>query len=389
MGRAIRHWPVIITLFACARASGDGSASAPGAPLSGLSAAELELFTAGRTLFDREFTPEQGLGPAFNERRCSSCHDVPTLGGMGAETVVRATRFENGRCDLLREHGGDLLQQSITDTLRALGFLPERIPATATASVAMVAPPLFGAGLIEAIPENAISRRADPHDNDRDGISGRAGRNSDGRFGRFGRKANFATLDEFIANALLAEMGLTSPAHPEEENLGGQSLPPGVDAAPDPELHADSVALITRFVRLLAAPAPEAPASAAALDSVRRGARYFDQVGCARCHTPAFRTASNVPALHNREVRLYSDLLLHDMGPERASVCAPDASPSEWRTPPLMGLRHRHVFLHDGRTQNVRSAIDAHGGEAAGVVAAFRRLLPEQQDLLVRFLYSL
>lgn len=384
-----RPWPVILALFACARPSTDGTTAAPGAPLPGLSAPELDAFTAGRALFDREFTPAQGLGPAFNDRRCSSCHDVPTIGGMGAEIVHKATRFENGRCDLLSEHGGDLLQQQITDTLRALGFLPERVPASATAAVDMVAPPLFGAGLIEAIPEAAILRRADPDDTDRDGISGRAGRAADGSLGRFGRKANFATVRAFIANALIGEMGLTSAIHPEEERLGGQALPDGVDSARDPEVSADSLELLTRFVMLLAAPEPESPASAPARDSIRSGARHFERLGCAQCHTPAFRTRSDVSALHDREVRLYSDLLVHDMGPERASVCAPDAGPSEWRTPTLMGLRHRHKFLHDGRAQNIRSAIEAHGGEAAGSVAAFRRLSPEQQELLLRFLYSL
>jgi CxxC motif-containing protein (DUF1111 family) len=389
MRRALRPWPVIIALLGCAEANGDGTAPAPGAPLADLSADDIAAFAAGRALFHQEFTPEQGLGPAFNDRRCSSCHDLPTLGGMGAEIVHKATRFENDRCDLLREHGGDLLQQQVTDTARALGFQAERVPPVATSAVDMISPPLFGAGLLEAIPEAAILRRADPDDANRDGISGRPGRTADGRLGRFGRKANFASLDAFIATALLGEMGLTSPLQPHEETLGGKTLPPGVDPAPDPEVNAESFALLVGFVRLLAAPAPEPGANAAARDSIERGARYFERAGCAQCHTPAFRTRSAVPALHNREVRLYSDLLLHDMGPDRASICAPDASPSEWRTPPLMGLRFRHVFLHDGRSQNVRSAIEAHGGEAARSAAAFRRLPPEQQELLLRFLRSL
>jgi CxxC motif-containing protein (DUF1111 family) len=386
MRRTPRPWPVIIALLACARASGDGTATAPGAPLTELSAADLEVFAAGRALFDREFTPEQGLGPGFNDKRCSSCHDVPVLGGMGAETVHKATRFENGRCDLLQAHGGDLLQQFVTDTLRALGVLPEP---TATAVVEMVAPSLFGTGLVEAIPDAAIRRRVDPDDRNGDGVSGRAGRTEDGRLGRFGRKANFATLREFITNAALGEMGLTSSDHPEEERLGGQAVPPGVDPAPDPELSDADVTAITRFVQLLAAPAPERAANEVTRDSIRRGAAHFDRVGCTRCHTPAMRTSSDAPALDNQELRLYSDLLLHDLGPDRATICAADASPSEWRTPTLMGLRHRHTFLHDGRAENLRSAIEAHGGEAAGVVAAFRRLAPEQQDLLLRFLRSL
>jgi CxxC motif-containing protein (DUF1111 family) len=389
MTRTLPRWAIIVALLGCAGASGDGAETAPGAPLAELSPAELAAFAAGRALFDREFTEEQGLGPSFNERRCSSCHDLPAIGGMGAEIVPKATRFENGRCDLLRDHGGDILQQQITDTARALGFQPERKPPVATAVVDMTAPPLFGAGLVEAVPDASILRRADPDDRNRDGISGRAGRDSAGRLGRFGRKANFATVRAFVASALLGEMGLTSRDHPQEDNIGGRTVPAAADPAPEPEVDDDALELLTRFVTLLAAPAPESPANAATRDSLRRGARHFDRAGCAQCHTPSFRTRSDVPALHDREVRLYSDLLLHDMGPERASVCAPDASPSEWRTPALTGLRYRHVFLHDGRAQNARAAIEAHGGEAARSRAVFRRLAPTDQELLVRFLYSL
>jgi CxxC motif-containing protein (DUF1111 family) len=154
-------------------------------------------------------------------------------------------------------------------------------------------------------------------------------------------------------------------------------------------LSAESLELLTRFVTLLAAPAPEPVANPATRDSIRSGARHFDRVGCSQCHTPVFRTRSDVSALHNREVRLYSDLLLHDMGPGRATICAPDASPSEWRTPTLIGLRFRHIFLHNGAAQSVRSAIEAHGGEAERSVNAFRRLAPEEQELLLRFLYAL
>ena len=295
----------------------------------------------------------------------------------------------NDRCDLLAEHGGDMLQQQLTDTARALGFTLERIPANATAAVNMTAPPLFGAGLIEAIPEEAILRRADPDDRNGDGISGRAGRDADGRLGRFGHKANFATVRAFIANALLGEMGLTSAAHPAEEGVGGLTLPAAADPAADPEIAERDVELLTRFVSLLASPAPETMSTATARDTIKRGAKLFDQVGCVLCHTPTFRTESETPALHKRAVRLYSDLLLHDLGPERASVCAANATPSEWRTPTLVGLRYRHKFLHDGSVQNLNSAIGAHGGEAARSRAAFQNMPPEQQELLLRFLRSL
>jgi CxxC motif-containing protein (DUF1111 family) len=380
---------VSAALLACSRAQRDGTAVDPGAPLPDLSPDELAAFATGRALFDRDFTTEQGLGPAFNERRCSSCHDLPTVGGMGGEVVQKVARFEHGHCDLLLESGGDLLQQQVTDTLRALGFGRELIPRGANAIATIVPPALYGLGLVEAIPDDAILAHADAEDRDGDGISGRPAHMADGRLGRFGRKAGFATIREFVEDALLREMGITSVALPEELRPGGRPLPPGVDPAADPELPEDSITAITTFVQLLAAPAPAAPARSAGRDSIERGARIFRRIGCAGCHTPAFRTRSEVAALDARTVRLYSDLLLHDMGPGRASVCAPNAAPSEWRTPPLMGLRHRHSFLHDGQAQSVNSAIEAHGGEAQGSRALFRRLPPNEQSLLLRFVYSL
>jgi CxxC motif-containing protein (DUF1111 family) len=172
-------------------------------------------------------------------------------------------------------------------------------------------------------------------------------------------------------------------------NVGGATVPPAGDPAADPEVDEASIDLITRYVTLLAALSSEKPAGTAARDSIERGARLFDRAGCTECHVRSFRTRSDVPALHNRDAILYSDLLLHDMGDERASVCAPDAAPSEWRTPTLTGLRYRLRFLHDGDAQNLNSAIDAHGGEGARSRAAYHRMTPEQQALLLRFLTSL
>ena len=90
---------------------------------------------AGQVEFNRPFTAEQGLGPVFNQAQCSSCHDLPTSGGHGAEPVTKVSHFDPvGGCDLLVEHGGDLLQEFVTDAARAAGLQPERIPEAATAA---------------------------------------------------------------------------------------------------------------------------------------------------------------------------------------------------------------------------------------------------------------
>jgi CxxC motif-containing protein (DUF1111 family) len=96
-----------------------------------------------------------------------------------------------------------------------------------------------------------------------------------------------------------------------------------------------------------------------------------------------------VAALSRRTVRLYSDLLLHDMGPRLANVCAHDAAPQELRTTPLVGLQHRRFFLHDGRAMDLRDAIMAHGGEAQGARDSYARLSWIMQEYVVLFLKSL
>jgi len=379
---------VLFALILAACAEPDAMADA-GAPVPGLDAAALQAFVEGRALFHRAFLPEHGLGPLFNQDRCSSCHDLPTIGGHGTEAVRKATRFEHGRCSLLEEDGGDMVQQQATPLLRATGFVVESIPRAANGTTRIVPTSLYGAGLIEAIDSAAIVRNADPDDADGDGISGRASI-IDRRLARFGRKASFVDVRSFVEDALANEMGLTTAARPHELKPNGRKLPKGVDPAPDPEIDEGASDKLAMFVRLLAAPERETPPTAAAADSIDRGARIFRRIGCAACHTPSFTTGeSAITALAGRRVQLYSDLLLHDLGDEMATVCTRNTTPSEWRTAPLMGLRFRQELMHDGRAQTLPRAVDAHGGEAAQSRASYHRLSHEQQKLLLRFLRSL
>ena len=158
-----------------------------GAPLPGVTTYESEQFVLGQALFNRAFTPEEGLGPLFNQVSCSSCHDLPTSGGHGAEPVTKVSDFdESSGCNLLKEDGGDLLQASVVPALRTAGILPERIPTSATAVTELRAPALYGIGLVEAIEDDDILAQADPDDQDGDGISGRPGLGGQGLPGRFG-----------------------------------------------------------------------------------------------------------------------------------------------------------------------------------------------------------
>ncbi len=363
----------------------------PGEPLPGLTDAQRDAFAEGFALFNRPFDAETGLGPLFNQDRCSSCHDLPTSGGHGAEPVTKVTRFDPVEgCSTLAERGGDLLQARVTEAGRAAGLTPEDYPQGMTAITEMRAPAVYGLGLVARIPEAAILVGADPEDADGDGISGRPNFDGEGRVGRFGRRAQHATLSGFIAEALLLEMGITSPAHPAEVSRNGIPVPPGADPAPDPEATAAQVQRLVDYIELLAPPARRLPDDSQALADIQEGERIFAFAGCDACHTPTFTLgASDDPVFAGARFNLYSDLLLHEMGPELADICSPSTTASEWKTARLVGLGLRNEFLHDGRAQRISSAIDLHGGEAAASRDLFRRLTSTAREQLLAFLRSL
>lgn len=362
----------------------------PGDPLPGLSAAERARFDSGRIVFDRTFTPENGLGPLFNARGCAACHDAPTSGANGNEVERHAAVFTPDspglKCDELVAQGGPVFQDSVTPALRAaLGIDKEPLPPQATMVAARTTPDVFGFGLLDAVPDSAILANADPDDSNGDGISGRPNRFFDGRLGRFGRKALVPTLRTFNDGAFQIEMGITSPSVPVEGTVGGNPFPAGTDPAPEPELDARSLELTDAFVRLLAPPAPLKQSGDA-----KRGREVFTQAGCASCHVPVLRTGDNpIGALSRKDVAAYTDLLLHDMGPDLADICFSLATPSEFRTEPLMGLRLATQFLHDGRAKTPEQAIELHGGEGTKSRDLFRALPAADQAALVAFLKTL
>ncbi|HEV8400501.1 MAG TPA: di-heme oxidoredictase family protein [Gemmatimonadales bacterium] len=388
MSARLVAWSAVLTL--AAGSGGCRRPPQPGDPLPGLSAAERERFDRGRAIFDSVFAPVTGLGPLFNADACAECHEAPVRGGTGDEVERHAAAFHpevTGRqCDELAALGGPVFQNQVTPALKAaLAIDSEPVPPQATATAARTTPDIFGFGLLDAVPDSAILAYADPDDRDHDGISGRPNRFFDGRLGRFGRKALVPALREFNDGALAAEQGITSPAVPTEETVGGRPLPAGVDPAADPELSAAATEALDAFVRLLAPPAPQHLSRQA-----RAGRDAFTRVGCASCHVPVLRTGNNpIAALSQREVAAYTDLLLHDMGPELADICLGQATPSEFRTEPLMGVRLVARFLHDGRATTLEQAIELHNGEAARARDAFRTLSAEDRAALVAFLKTL
>ncbi len=365
-------------------------------PLPGLTPEELAVFTRGDGEFERAFSVLDGLGPIFNNGACAACHSGDGRGRP--ENIL--TRISIG-LDLALDLGGPQIQD------RAIpGATPETLPAGVDVS-RRLPPPVFGVGLIEAIPVDAILANADEADDDGDGISGRPnwvtpaswvpaseiGGGAGLQLGRFSRKAQVSTLLQQSVEAYLQDMGITSDFLP-VENANPQSGESTVaaDNAPDPEVPESTVRAVVDYIRMLAAPAPGEDTPMRAL-----GREVFVRIGCADCHVPTFTTGSHrIAALTNQTVTLYSDLLLHDMG-ETLADNRPDGSADgrEWRTAPLWGLRVARDFLngdlfllHDGRAESVDEAIRLHGGEGQASKDAFDNLDANERAALLDFVES-
>ncbi len=365
-------------------------------PLDGLSPSQKAAFIRGAEQFERSFTIPEGLGPLFNQSSCVSCHP-----GNGRGTPATAlTRFSKKDDPVLHLGGPQLQDKSIP------GVPPEVLPRYVDTSVRMP-PQLFGAGLIESIPEEALIALTDPDDANGDGISGRVnlvkrtvsspedrGGAEPGRVvGRFGLKANVSSLLDQVVSAYREDIGITSDFLPEEvphPQFNGDAIG---DIVPDPELSASQVRDVVTYVRLLAP-----PQRGEITDEVRRGEALFTRIGCVSCHVPTLKTGPNpIPALNEVEVRLYSDLLLHDVGYFLGDGQQEEGDNGyEWRTSPLWGLRlagDRHggtpFYMHDGRTSDLREVIWMHLGEATEARNRFLSLPKGDQKALIAFLMSL
>jgi len=365
----------------------------PGDPLPGLTPVEFEEFRLGLDDFLEVETSEEGLGPAFNGTSCAACHSVPAVGGGGSVAEIRAgRRLANGDFEPLDPSG---------ETLFQLFSIPGHacqpiIPPEANVIARRIPIPLFGAGLVEAIDDETLLALEDPRDLDRDGVSGRAAviedrGTGDRRVGRFGWKAQHATLIAFGADAYRNEMGITNDLFPRELALGiDEDRMRLCDPIPEPEDIAEprtrrrGIDNFASFMRFLA-PVGRGPVD----DTVGAGERVFSAIGCASCHVPALPTGPNAsPLFHRRGVRLFSDLLLHDIG-TGDGIRQGAAGPDEIRTPALWGLRLRRPFLHDGSATTIEDAIRRHRGEAARARERFERLGDAERTALARFLRSL
>jgi CxxC motif-containing protein (DUF1111 family) len=367
----------------------------------------------GKALFERAWVPapsstkaNDGLGPLFNARACTSCHvglermpvETDASGIVTSENLV--LRFSNGNGTADPVYGRQLQTSALPGVeLEGHVVLSESGPsprlsqgkvATGTRHGARLAPALRGLGLLDAVPDAAILERADPDDRNGDGISGRANMvvANDGasRVGRFGWKASAASLSTMTEAAFSLDLGLSTPGRPDawgdctERQSACRASPHGGDRDV-PEITAELVAMIRDY---LASIAPPAPAGGIVVEA---GAKVFSASGCAACHTPALPSPRET-------VNTYTDLLLHDMGDELdGGATEPGVAPGEWRTAPLWGISRILAsgahFLHDGRARTLEEAILAHGGEGARSRSRYLALDRRERERLLAFLSSL
>ena len=367
------------------------SPTVAGDPLPGMTPREFQEFRLGLEDFREVEEAGDGLGPLFNGTGCAVCHNVPSIGGSSPMTELRGGfRDADGKFHVV---GGTTLFQMFS--------LPDHrcqatIPAEANVVARRAPIPLFGGGLVEAVPDETLLALADPFDRDGDGISGRAAvivdkATGQRRVGRFGWKAQIATLLTFSGDAYTNEMGITNDVFPDEPRGGiSEARMRECDRLKDPEDRVDprtgkrAIDNFEAFMKFLAAP-PRGTIT----DEVRIGEQVFAAVGCTSCHVPSLTTGANASAsLDRKTLAAFSDFLLHELG-TGDGIEQGAAEQDEIRTPALWGLRLRRPLLHDGSAATAAEAIRRHGGEASGVIERYNRASEPMRRALLAFLDSL
>jgi CxxC motif-containing protein (DUF1111 family) len=361
-----------------------------GDPLPGLTGEQQARFEAGKREFSTEEEATEGLGPVFNDTSCANCHTSPAVGGGSAVLETRFGRTDGQAFDPMTEFGGSLMQSRAIDRLRECGHMGETVPTAANRIALRRTTPLFGLGLVDAVPDATFHAVAAAERDNPDHIAGRPHivKNvvtNQFAVGRFGWKAQVPTLLQFSGDAYLNELGITNPIFPHENCPSGDCAALKCDLVPEPEDDGHDIVAVADFMTLLAPPGrlPVTPSRSA-------GEQVFTAIGCANCHLPALRTGhTDVAAFDRVTFYPYSDFLLHDMGSLGDGISQGDAHGQEMRTAPLWGLRAIERFLHDGRGATIEDAIVAHDGQGARSRDRFVALDNHQRHQLLAFLKSL
>jgi len=336
-------------------------------------------FDRGRDLFEKAFSLAEGLGaPEMNADSCRACHLDPSVGGAGP-LELNVSRYANdngGVGPFTNLPGGQTLSKLFPPTVHGREEYPGG-PSGADVFEQRQTPSIIGHGMIDQIPDAVIIANEDVMDADGDGIFGIARRlkiAGQVEIGRFGWKAQISRLSDFVNDALIGELGLTSP----DNGRGFAGITDG-DNVSDPEVSQEQVDDITHFLTMLPPPARGGSTDPA----VEQGLKTFHSIGCAKCHTPSLHSPLG-------PVPLFSNLLLHNvMPPGFRGMAEPGADVGFYQTPPLWGIKDTPPYMHDGRAEDLRGAILAHFGEAETVRQNYEALTAAQQDALILFLEDL
>jgi len=387
-------------------------------------------FFEGKELFEKSWEPAKpsptggdGLGPLYNEASCVGCHHLGGTGGGGtnernvlmltavagsAQSLTGAKLFQGEMEDLhpgfrnrtsivLHRHATTPESEERLKKIESFSVVQTREEIKVLRKANRNTPALFGAGLIDAIPDTVLreaQKRTFPSFPE---IKGRVSGLPDGRLGRFGWKGQMASLDDFVRAACSNELGLEVPGHHQTSLATAQEFDPSRLKL---DMNEEQCELLTRFVSRLAPPAQR---TAGDRTIPPWGYMVFEAIGCATCHAPKLGAVRG----------LYSDLLLHDMGeassdsatyygapvapPRSGDVAEAQEQPrrsglaaaTEWRTPPLWGVANSAPYLHDGRASTLDDAIRRHDGEAAKAQTRYTRLASSDRRALLTFLSSL
>ena len=362
-----------------------------GDPLPGLTRDQLARFQAGKAVFDTNFDPPGGLGPVFNDTSCTNCHNQAGDGGGSDTLETRFGEVVNGVFNQLLNLDGQLLHSKGIGLFNGVDFVGETVPAIANVVAQRRTNPLFGLGLVDAVPDESLQAIAQYQQVFTPKTAGRALVVTDvfsgqPRVGRFGWKCQIGTVLTFSGNAFLNEMGITTPFFPNENCPGGNcALLAANPALSNPNDSTTTVTKLNDHTTFLAPP----PRKAQTRKTIAGGA-LFAAIGCADCHVPALQTGPNaVAALDSVVFFPYSDFLLHDMGALGDGIVQSGAQGNEMRTAPLWGARVRTSFLHDGRAKTVRDAILAHQGQGLTARNGFVSLDAKSQAEILDFINSL
>jgi CxxC motif-containing protein (DUF1111 family) len=398
-------------------------------------------FAAAKDNFAAVEDITDGLGPVFNEKACGNCHTTPVVGGSGAQIERRFGEVTNGifyGYDGAQDNQGGTLRQLFSNGTYTNGNVTctipvEREPPSANVhNVGRRTLPLFGLGLVDAMPDGffdllaaieppaqrgVVLRRIPDFPDVRDPNQSF----SRTRVQRFGIKDQQTNLVSFAGDAYINEMGISTQScfrgqsvlafanDNQSNNVAAKAGCNGGDLAPaqpagDPNVPQftddavgscagglsevqDDLANFLLFMERMAPP----PQDLSDPISFTFGSIAFAAVGCANCHTAiGFVTPAHpfngVPG--NMTFFPFSDFLVHDMGSLGDGIGNTGdtvAVTRRMRTAPLWGARFNTQFLHDGRAKTVREAILAHDGQGLASRNAFAALDPLSQALLLRF----